>query len=56
MTEFSKTQIDRLGDRLRKESISEADLKRLDAYRKSFSSAYENVIKVIRENLIRLCL
>lgn len=48
---MTKTQIDRLGDRLRSGSISEAELKMLDAYRKSFGVAYENVIKVIRENL-----
>ena len=41
-TEMSKTQIDRLGDRLRKGDISEADLRLLDTYRRSFSEAYES--------------
>ena len=51
MSDLSKTQIDRLGDRLRKGNISEADFKMLDIYRKSFGIAYENVIIIIRENL-----
>ena len=44
---LTKTQIDRLGDRLRKGHMSEADLKMLDDYRKSFSKAYEEVIRTI---------
>ena len=47
MSDLSKTQVDRLGDRLRKGNISEADLKMLDDYRKSFSLAYGQVIKAI---------
>lgn len=49
--EFSKTQIDRLGDRLRKGDISEADLRMLDEYRRSFSEAYEFVVGAIRNEL-----
>ena len=49
-TELTKTQIDRLGDCLRKD-VCEADLKILDSYRKSFGSVYGNVIKVLQGNL-----
>lgn len=49
--EFSKTQIDRLGDRLRKGDIREDDLRLLDLYRRSFSVAYEDVVGKIREQL-----
>src|SRR5437763_2062336 len=49
--ELSKTQIDRLGDRLRKGNISEADLRLLDQYRRSFSGAYEVVVGAIRTEL-----
>jgi len=51
MATLSKTQIDRLGDRLRKGSPSEADLRLLDEYRRSFGEAYETVIRAIREQL-----
>ena len=51
MTDLSKTQIDRLGDRLRKSDISETDLKILDTYRKSFSEAYEEVINTAQRSL-----
>ncbi len=49
--ELSKTQIDRLGDRLREGSLSESDLRLLDDYRRSFGEAYETVIRTIRERL-----
>jgi ppGpp synthetase/RelA/SpoT-type nucleotidyltranferase len=48
---ISKTQIDKLGDRLRKADITEADLRTLDEYRRSFSGAYEFVVGAIREEL-----
>lgn len=51
MAELSKTQIDRLGDRLRTGSIDESDLKMLDDYRRSFGQAYEEVVRIIRERL-----
>ena len=51
MKKISKTQIDLLGNRLRKTSLSEADLEMLDDYRKSFGTAYENVVRAIREQL-----
>src|SRR5438046_10135081 len=47
----SKTQIDRLGDRLRGGDISEDDLRMLDHYRRSFSIAYEFVVGTIRNEL-----
>jgi putative GTP pyrophosphokinase len=49
--EMSKTQIDRLGDRLRKGDITEDDLRLLDSYRRSFSDGYENVVRQIRDQL-----
>ena len=48
---LSKTQGDRLGDRLRKGDISEADLRLLDQYRRSFTEAYEIVVGAIRREL-----
>ena len=47
----SKTQIDRLGDRVREGKISEDDLRKLDEYRRSFSAAYEFVIRRIKDEL-----
>ena len=46
---FSKTQIDRLGDRLKEGSHTEDDLRLLDDYRRSFGEAYETVVQTIRE-------
>lgn len=48
MTPTSKTQIDKLGDRLRKGDIREDDLRQLDAYRRSFAGPYEEVAATIR--------
>lgn len=50
-SEISKTQIDRLGDRLKKGEITDNDLRLLDEYRRSFSEAYEFVIVAIRNEL-----
>ena len=47
----SKTQIDRLGDRLRTAAIVEADHRILDDYRRSFGEAYEVVVRISREQL-----
>jgi len=47
----SKTQIDKLGDRLRAGNITEADLRLLDEYRRSFNEAYEFVVRAIRTQL-----
>lgn len=48
---LSKTQIDRLGDRLRKGATAEADLRLLDEYRRSFSDSYNYVAIEIRKEL-----
>lgn len=50
-SEFSKNQIDRLGNRLREGDISDADLRLLDNYRRSFTDAYEDVVGRIRDEL-----
>ncbi len=49
--ELTKSQIDRLGDRLKKGNITEADLRLLDSYRRSFTPAYEIVVGTIRRDL-----
>jgi len=49
--EMTKTQIDRLGDRLKKGNISDDDLRLLDSYRRSFSEAYEIVVGSVRKDL-----
>lgn len=51
MTELSKTQIDKLGERLKKGNVTEADLRLLDEYRLSFSAAYQFVEESLREQL-----
>jgi putative GTP pyrophosphokinase len=48
---LSRTQIDRLGDRLRKGNITEADLRLLDEYRRTFTPSYEVIIGRIRKDL-----
>ena len=47
----SKTQIDKLGERLRAGSPDEPDLRELDEYRRSFGDAYEHVLSSIRQRL-----
>ncbi|MDQ1639860.1 MAG: pyrophosphokinae [Pyrinomonadaceae bacterium] len=49
--EFSRSQIDRLGDRLRKDAYSDEDLRLLDSYRRAFAEASEHVVKEIRNRL-----
>jgi putative GTP pyrophosphokinase len=51
MAAFSRTQIDRLGDRLRRGPFSQDDLRMLDQYRRTFGAAYETVITTIRDRL-----
>ena len=46
---LSKTQIDRLGDRLKAGQAIEEDLRILDEYRRSFADAYEQVVDAIRQ-------
>lgn len=47
----SKTQIDKLGERLKAGGTTEADLRELDEYRRSFTAAYESVVSVVRDRL-----
>jgi hypothetical protein len=49
--EISKTQVDRLGDRIKRGNITEEDLRFLDRYRRSFTPAYEVVVGDIRNKL-----
>jgi putative GTP pyrophosphokinase len=49
--EISKTQIDRLGDRIKRGQITEEDLRLLDRHRRTFTAAYEVVAGVVRDNL-----
>lgn len=51
MAQVSKTQIDRLGDRLKMGAFERSDLILLDGYRRSFGPAYENVVQTIRDEL-----
>jgi putative GTP pyrophosphokinase len=51
MATLSKTQIDRLGDRLEKGPPTDDDLRLLDEYRLSFGPTYDFVIRTIREKL-----
>jgi GTP pyrophosphokinase len=51
VTSTSKTQIDRLGERLKKGQVSEDDLRQLDSYRESFAEAYEEVLATVRQVL-----
>jgi putative GTP pyrophosphokinase len=46
---MSKTQIDRLGDRLKGGPHTDTDLGLLDDYRRSFGEAYEAVVHTIRQ-------
>jgi GTP pyrophosphokinase len=40
-----------LGDRLRGGNATDEDLRLLDSYRRSFGSAYEDVVRIIRDDL-----
>ncbi len=50
-TVSSRTQIDALGDRLKRGSPTDADVRLLDQYRRSFAGAYETVVRTLREHL-----
>lgn len=50
-TSLSNTQIDRLGNRLKGQSLTEDGIRVLDEYRRSFGSAYESVVRIVREEL-----
>lgn len=48
---FTRSGIDRLSEKIRNGDIAEADLKLLDSYRRTFSTAYDQVIGLIKERL-----
>ena len=48
---MTKSQVDRLGERLRTQGVTEADLRLLDEYRRSFTAAYATVIETVRDRL-----
>lgn len=48
---LSKTQIDRLGGRLRKGLRTESDLRLLEGYRRTYGEAYRNVVLTIKNQL-----
>src|SRR6266850_1780937 len=50
-SELSRSQINRLGERLRTGGISELDLRLLDGYRRSFTEVYEGIVGRIRDQL-----
>jgi putative GTP pyrophosphokinase len=45
---LSNAQIDRLGERLRRQEYGEAELRLLDEYRRTFGSAYDHVVETIQ--------
>jgi hypothetical protein len=47
----TKTQLDKLGERLRAGSRTEMDLRALDDYRRSFRPAYDAVVCTLRSEL-----
>lgn len=47
----SKTQIDLLGERLKKGLRTEEDLRLLDTYRRTFHVPYDKVTRIVREEL-----
>jgi hypothetical protein len=51
MAILSKTQIDKLGERLKSGSRDETDLRELDEYRRSFGDAYVHVVGLVRGRL-----
>ena len=51
VTSTSKTQIDQLGDRLRRGEVSDEDLRLLESYRLSFREAYEEVVTCVRDTV-----
>jgi len=51
MASLSKTQVDRLGERLKKSDVTDSDLRLLDEYRHSFGDIHDIVVRAIREKL-----
>lgn len=48
---FSKSQIDRLGERLKDDVTTEDDLRMLDEYRRSFGDVHDFVVERIRSHI-----
>src|SRR6476646_7297770 len=48
MEHLSKAKIDRLGDRLRRQTFGEAELRLLDEYRRTFGAAYDVVVAKVQ--------
>lgn len=48
---LASEEVDRLGDRLRSNEFTDADLELLNAYRSSFVSAYGAVVEILRNAL-----
>ncbi len=48
---FSKTQIDKLGERLKRDQVSNEDLSMLSQYCDSFAEPYAEVVRIIRKHL-----
>lgn len=46
---MSKSQINRLGERLRKDQHEDSDLEMLDTFRSSFDASQESVLRTLRE-------
>ena len=46
--QFTKSQIDKLGQRLRAETFQETELTLLDEYRRSFGPAYDRVVEKVQ--------
>lgn len=51
MSLLTKSQVDRLGERLTQGPVSDAELRLLDEYRRSFGPAYDAVVKAIRRQV-----
>ena len=51
MPPYSKSNVDRLGERLRSDAVSDDDLLLLDTHRRSFQTSYELVITTVRHQL-----
>ena len=47
----SKTKLDQLGERLRQHTVTDDDFRLLDAFRRSFTAGYGEVLGIIRSNL-----
>lgn len=52
---MSKSQVDRLGERLRDAELTASDLRALAEYRASFVGAYLHVFETIRDDFQSIC-